>query len=186
MYKGECEKILMKYKNDGFTCCVLRPATICGYAPRQRLDVVVNILTNLAFNTGKIKIMGGKQLRPNIHIRDMVRAYVDVLQAPRDKIQGEIFNVGYHNHSIEELGMIVQSIVGSKKNVNVEKIPTDDTRSYHVSSQKIADKLGFIPNYTIQDAVESLVEAFEKGKLPNSLDDTRYFNIKTMQAVHLT
>lgn len=184
-YKAECEKILMKYKDDSFTCCVLRPATVCGYAPRQRLDVVVNILTNLAFNTGKIKVMGGEQLRPNIHIRDMVRAYIHVLQAPAENIQGEIFNVGYHNHSVQELGDIVQSTVGKRKSVEMEKIPTNDNRSYHVSSQKIADKLGFTPKYTIQDAVDSLVEAFERGKLPNSLDDKRYFNIKTMKAVNL-
>ena len=184
-FKAACEEILLKYQDKNFTCCVLRPATVCGYAPRQRLDVVVNILTNLAFNTGRIKVMGGNQLRPNIHVRDMVRAYLHVLEALAEKIQGEIFNVGYHNHSVQELGDIVQSTVGKKKDVDLERIPTDDNRSYHVSSQKIADKLGFTPNYTIQDAVDSLVEAFEDGKLPNSLDDKRYFNIKTMKAVNL-
>ncbi|WP_316355822.1 NAD-dependent epimerase/dehydratase family protein [Candidatus Neptunichlamydia sp. REUL1] len=184
-FKAACEKILLKYQDKNFTCCVLRPATVCGYAPRQRLDVVVNILTNLAFNTGRIKVMGGDQLRPNIHVRDMVRAYLHVLEAPAEKIQGEIFNVGYHNYSVQELGDIVQSTVGRKKDIDLEKIPTDDNRSYHVSSQKIADKLGFTPNYTIQDAVDSLVEAFEDGKLPNSLDDKRYFNIKTMKAINL-
>jgi nucleoside-diphosphate-sugar epimerase len=184
-FKAACEKILLKYQDENFTCCVLRPATVCGYAPRQRLDVVVNILTNLAFNTGKIKVMGGDQLRPNIHVRDMVRAYMHVLEAPAEKIQGEIFNVGYHNHSVQELGDIVQSTVGKKKDVDLETIPTNDNRSYHVSSQKIADKLGFAPNFTIQDAVDSLVEAFERGKLPDSLNDKRYFNIKTMKAVNL-
>ncbi|NRA90438.1 MAG: NAD-dependent epimerase/dehydratase family protein [Simkaniaceae bacterium] len=184
-FKAECEKILLKYQDENFTCCVLRPATVCGYAPRQRLDVVVNILTNLAFNTGKIKVMGGEQLRPNIHVKDMVRAYLHVLKAPSEKIQGEIFNVGYHNHSVSELGNMVQSTVSKKKSVDLETIPTDDNRSYHVSSQKIADKLGFTPNYTIQDAVDSLVDAFEEGKLPNSLEDKRYFNIKTMMAVNL-
>lgn len=184
-YKAECEKILMKYKDSSFTCCVLRPATVCGYAPRQRLDVVVNILTNLAFNTGKIKVMGGGQLRPNIHIQDMVRAYLHVLEVPAEKIQGETFNVGYHNHSVQELGEMVQSTVGKKKSVDLEKVPTDDNRSYHVSSQKIADRLGFTPKYTIQDAVDSLVQAFEEGKLPNSLEDKKYFNIKTMKAVNL-
>ncbi len=184
-FKAACEKILLKYQDDGFTCCVLRPATVCGYAPRQRLDVVVNILTNLAFNTGKIKVMGGEQLRPNIEIRDMVRAYIHVLEAPAEKIQGEIFNVGYHNHSVKELGNIVQKTVGKTKTVDIETVPTDDNRSYHVSSKKIADKLGFTPKYTIEDAVTGLVEAFNAKKLPNSLEDKRYFNIKTMQAVNL-
>ncbi|MCB1107758.1 MAG: NAD-dependent epimerase/dehydratase [Chlamydiia bacterium] len=185
-FKAECEKILLKYKADDFTCCILRPATVCGYAPRQRLDVVVNILTNLAYNTGKIKVMGGDQLRPNIHIQDMVRAYLHVLEAPSENIQGEIFNVGYHNHSVQELGTIVQTTVGKKKVVDLEQIPTNDNRSYHVSSEKISTKLGFIPKYTIQDAVDGLIEAFEQGKLPNSLEDKRYFNIKTMKAVNLT
>ncbi|MBF5059046.1 NAD-dependent epimerase/dehydratase family protein [Candidatus Neptunochlamydia vexilliferae] len=184
-FKAACEEILFKYQDENFTCCVLRPATVCGYAPRQRLDVVVNILTNLAFNTGKIKVMGGEQLRPNIEIRDMVRAYLHVLEMPAEKIQGEIFNVGYHNHSVRELGEIVQKTVGKTKAVDIETVPTDDNRSYHVSSQKIADKLGFTPNYTIEDAVTGLVEAFSEDKLPNSLEDKRYFNIKTMQAVNL-
>lgn len=184
-FKAACEKILLKYQDDNFVCCVLRPATVCGYAPRQRLDVVVNILTNLAYNTGKIKVMGGNQLRPNIHVKDMVRAYLHVLSAPAEKINGEIFNVGYHNHSVQALAGIVQKTVGRKKSVELETIETDDNRSYHVSSQKIANQLGFTPEYTIEDAVEGLVEAFETGKLPNSLDDKRYFNIKTMKAVNL-
>lgn len=184
-FKAECEEILLKHQEDHFICTVLRPATVCGYAPRQRLDVVVNILTNLAFNTGKIKIMGGDQLRPNIHIKDMVRAYLHVLSAPAEKIQGEIFNVGYHNHSVQELGDIVQKTVGKRKEIELEKIPTDDNRSYHVSSEKITDVLGFTPMYTIQDAVNSLVLAFEAGKLPDSLDDKRYFNIETMKEAKL-
>lgn len=184
-YKADCENILFRYKSDDFTCCVLRPATVCGYAPRQRLDVVVNILTNLAYNTGKIKVMGGEQLRPNIHIKDMVRAYIHVLEMPSEKIQGETFNVGYHNHSVLAIGEIVQSVVGRKKEVILEKVPTDDNRSYHVSSEKIEKKLGFTPIHTIEDAVTDLVEAFERGNLPNSLEDKRYFNIKTMKAVDL-
>ena len=184
-FKAKCEKILFKYQSEDFTCCVLRPATVCGYAPRQRLDVVVNILTNLAYNTGKIKVMGGKQLRPNIDIRDMVRSYLYVLKAPAEKIQGETFNVGYHNHSVKDLGEIVKSIVSKKKAVELEIIPTNDNRSYHVSSQKIADTLGFTAEYTIEDSVKGLMNAFSEGKIPNSLNDKRYFNIKTMKAVNL-
>lgn len=184
-FKAECEKILFKYQSKDFICSVLRPATVCGYAPRQRLDVVVNILTNLAYNTGKIKVMGGEQLRPNIDIRDMVRAYIHVLKAPAEKIQGETFNVGYHNHTVKNLAKIIKSTVGKKKSVELETVPTDDNRSYHVSSQKIADKLGFTAEYTIEDAVNGLIDAFGEGKLPDSLNDKRYFNIKTMKAVNL-
>jgi nucleoside-diphosphate-sugar epimerase len=184
-FKADCEKILLKHMSDNFICTILRPATVCGYAPRQRLDVVVNIMTNLAYNTGTVKVLGGAQLRPNIHIEDMVRAYLHVLEQPKEKIQGEIFNVGYHNHSVADLGKIVAEIVGKKRQVKLVVEPTNDNRSYHVSSAKIAGRLGFVPKYTIEDAVQGLVEAFETGKLPNSLDDNRYFNIKTMKAAGL-
>ncbi len=184
-FNADCEKILLKYVSDDFICTILRPATVCGYAPRQRLDVVVNILTNLAYNTGKVKVTGGSQMRPNIHIEDMVRAYLHVLDAPKEKIQGEIFNVGYHNHTVLDLGKMIQSIVSKKRPVDLVVEPTNDNRSYHVSSAKISSQLGFKAKHTIEDAVQDLVKAFESGKLPNSLDDNRYFNIKTMKAVNL-
>jgi nucleoside-diphosphate-sugar epimerase len=184
-FKADCEKILLKHIADDFICTILRPATVCGYAPRQRLDVVVNILTNLAYNTGKIKVLGGEQMRPNIHIEDMVRAYLHVLEAPKEKVQGEIFNVGYHNHTVMRLGEIVRDIVGKKRPVELTIEATNDNRSYHVSSEKISEKLGFKPKYSIENAVEDLVKAFEDGKLPDALNDIRYVNIKTMKAVNL-
>ena len=184
-FKADCEKILLKYKSDDFICTILRPATVCGYAPRQRLDVVVNILSNLAYHTGKVKVLGGEQMRPNIHIEDMVRAYLHVLESPKEKIQGEIFNVGYHNHTVSELGKMVQRIVGKKRPVELVVEPTNDNRSYHVSSEKIAKKLGFKPKHSIENAVEDLVAAFESGKLPDAMNDIRYVNIKTMKAVNL-
>ncbi|MBI3508827.1 MAG: SDR family oxidoreductase [Chlamydiia bacterium] len=184
-YKAECEKILLKYASDDFICTILRPATVCGFASRQRLDVVVNILTNLAYRTGKVKVMGGAQMRPNIHIEDMVRAYIHVLEAPKEKIQKKIYNVGYHNHTVLSLGQMVQQIVGKKRPVDLVVEPTNDNRSYHVSSKKIAEELGFHPKYTIENAIEDLLQAFESGKLPNSLEDHRYFNIKTMKAIQL-
>jgi len=184
-FKAECEKILMKYKSHDFVCTVLRPATVCGYAPRQRLDVIVNILTNHAYHKGKITVTGGSQLRPNIHVDDMVRAYLTVLEAPAEKIQGEIFNAGYENHSVERLAGFVKNKVEQKRKVEIETIPTNDNRSYHISSKKIQEKLGFIPKYTIEDAVQSLMDAFEKDLLPDSLENARYFNIKQMKMVNL-
>jgi len=184
-FKADCEKILMKYADSDFVCTVLRPATVCGYAPRQRLDVVVNILTNLAYHTGKVKVMGGDQMRPNIHIDDMVRAYLHVLEAPKELIDRETFNVGYHNHTVMQLGQMVQKIVGKKRSVELIVEPSNDHRSYHVSSEKIAKTLGFKPKFSIENAIEDLVEAFAQGKLPDSLNDGRYFNIQTMKAVNL-
>lgn len=184
-FKAMCEEILFKYTSDHFITTVIRPATVCGYAPRQRLDLVVNILTNLAYNTGKIKVMGGAQLRPNIHIEDMVRAYIHILESNEAAVQGEIFNAGYHNYSVLDLGKMVQKVVSTKKPVELEVVPTDDNRSYHVSSEKIAEKLGFKPMYSIENAVEDLVEAFDAKKLDNPLENMEYFNIKKMKAVHL-
>ena len=185
LFKAECEKILLKHASEEFICTILRPATVCGYAPRQRLDVVVNILTNLAYNTGKVKVTGGSQMRPNIHIEDMVRAYLHVLESPEELVQKEIFNVGYHNHTVLDLGKMAQVIVSKKKPVDLVIEQTDDNRSYHVSSEKIAKKLGFKAEHSIETAMEDLVEAFETGKLQDTLSDSRYFNIKTMKHVNL-
>ncbi|MBS0623560.1 MAG: SDR family oxidoreductase [Verrucomicrobia bacterium] len=181
-FKADCEKILMPYADDSFICTVIRPATVCGYAPRQRLDVVVNILTNLAFHTKKVKVMGGDQMRPNIHIDDMVEAYLKILDAPKEKVQREIFNAGYHNHTVLEIGRMVQQVVGD---CELEVVPTPDNRSYHVSSEKIAQKLGFVAQHSLQEAVQELVSAFQGGLLPDSLTDKKYFNIQTMKAVDL-
>ena len=184
-FKAQCEKILLKQQSDDFTVTILRPATICGYAPRQRLDLVVNILTNLAYHTGKIKVMGGEQLRPNIHINDMVRAYLEVLEAPKNLVQGEIFNVGYGNESVMKLGEIVEKVVGKNREVGISVEPTNDPRSYHISSKKIQSILGFMPKHSIEDAVEELVDAFKAGRLPNALEDKQYFNIKMMKDINL-
>lgn len=184
-FKIECEKILFKFKCDDFVCTVIRPATVCGYAPRQRLDVIVNILTNHAYHKGKIKIMGGNQLRPNIHIEDMVRGYIAILEAPKEKVQGEIFNTGYQNHSVMYLSEIVKKIVSKKRNVELEIVPTNDNRSYQVSSDKIEKKLGFKPKYNIEDAVQGLVDAFENKKLKDPMNNQLYFNIATMKAINM-
>jgi nucleoside-diphosphate-sugar epimerase len=182
-FKADCEKILSEYQDDDFTTVTIRPATVCGYSPRQRLDVVVNILTNLAFHNRKITVFGGSQLRPNIHIQDMVDVYLMLLDAPTEKIAGQIFNAGYENHSVLELAEMVQSVVGD--DVALVSTPTDDNRSYHVSSEKIRDILGFEAKHTIRDAAAGLVAAFKAGKLPDSLTDERYFNIKRMQSIEL-
>lgn len=184
-FKAACEKILFQYADPDFICTVIRPATVCGYARRQRLDVIVNLLTNLAYRTGKIKVMGGDQLRPNIHIDDMVRSYLTVLKASEEKIQKEVFNVGYHNHSVLDIAKIVQTNVDPKRKTELEIVPTNDPRSYHICSKKIEKVLGFQPKHTIEESVLDLVEAFENNQLPDSLTDIKYFNIKTMQAMDL-
>ena len=182
-FKADCEKILAKYQSPSFTTVTLRPATVCGYSRRQRLDVVVNILTNLAFHKREISVFGGKQLRPNIHILDMVDAYLAVLDAPSERIAGQIFNVGTENQSVLELAQTVQRAIG--EDVKLVATPTNDNRSYHISSEKIAKELGFLPKHSIREAVEDLKQAFETGQLPNSFEDERYFNTKLMQGLNL-
>jgi nucleoside-diphosphate-sugar epimerase len=183
-FKAECEDLLSREQERGFVVATVRPATVCGYSPRQRLDVVVNILTNLGYNKGEISVFGGEQLRPNIHIGDMVDVYLLLLNAPAEKIDGQVFNAGYGNHSVMQLAEMVRSKVGA--HVELTMKPTNDPRSYHVSSRKIQQELGFTPRYPIERAVTDLIHAFSEGKLPNSLEDPRYFNIKTMQLVKLT
>jgi nucleoside-diphosphate-sugar epimerase len=183
-FKAECEDLLSKEQERGFVVATVRPATVCGYSPRQRLDVVVNILTNLGYNKGEIAVFGGQQLRPNIHIGDMVDVYLLLLNAPADEIDGQVFNAGYGNHSVMQLAEMVRSQVGEHVKLTVK--PTDDPRSYHVSSRKIQRQLGFTPQYPIERAVADLIRAFGDGKLPNSLEDPRYFNIRTMQRLKLT
>lgn len=180
-FKALCEQELMEERAPGFAVCVIRPSTVCGYAPRQRLDVVVNIFTNQAFHNGKIRVTGGPQKRPNIHIADMCRVYLHVLEQPDAKIDGKIWNAGDTNYPILQLAEIVRKVVGT--HVEIEVVPTNDPRSYHVSGKKIRDDIGFELKYSIEDAVRDLVAAFKAGKLPDSMNNPSYFNIKLMQQV---
>lgn len=183
-YKALCEEILLRYQAPDFTTVILRPATVCGYSPRQRLDVIVNIMTNHAVNKGQIKIFGGWQKRPNIHIQDMVDAYLLMLELPDEQVAGKIYNVGFENYTVSELAEIVRKVVGPDR-VELVTVPTDDPRSYHISSERIARELGFRPRHTIEEAVRDLVQAFADGRLPNPMTDSRYYNIRRMQEINL-
>lgn len=182
-YKALCEEVLLKERAPGFTTLIVRPATVCGYSPRLRLDLAVNILTNHAVTNRQIKVFGGEQMRPNIHIEDMARFYLKSLEWPDAAIDGKIYNVGYHNHRVREIAQIVKGVVG--KDVNIVTTPTDDNRSYHVSSERIKRELGFGPRRSIEDAVQDLVAAFKAGRIQNSMTDDRYYNIKRMQRLSL-
>jgi len=188
-FKGLCEPILFEYQSPDFTTVAIRPATVCGYSPRQRLDLTVNILTNHAINDGKITIFGGDQMRPNIHIGDMVDLYVLLLRIDSGKIAGKSFNAGYENHKVRDLAEMVRNVIEKRvpeiSELKLETVPSEDIRSYRISSEKIKRELGFAPKRTIEDAVSDLVDAFQTNKLPNSMSDVRYYNIKAMQEVEL-
>src|SRR5256886_5838933 len=110
-YKGLCEPILLRYQAPEFTTVIIRPATVCGYSPRLRLDLTVNILTNLAVNKRAITIFGGSQKRPNVHIEDITDLYVDLVDMASAKIAGETFNAADKNHTVAEPGSIVKNVV---------------------------------------------------------------------------
>lgn len=183
-YKALCEDVLLAKRRPGFAALILRPATVCGYSPRLRLDLSVNILSNHAFNNRKITVFGGQQRRPNLHIEDMTDLYLETLQWPTDAIDGRIYNAGYQNHKLIEIAEKVKEIVGP--DVEIVTTKTDDLRSYHISSAKIKRELGWEPRHTIQDAVRDLVTAFRAGRIPNPMTDPRYYNIKTMQGLDLS
>ena len=182
-YKALCEEVMLKKREPGFAVLTLRPATVCGYAPRLRLDLSVNILTNHAVTNRVIKVFGGAQMRPNLHVLDMVNVYLQALEWETAAIDGKIFNVGYQNYSIMTIAEIVKAEVGP--DVEIVTSPTDDLRSYRVSSELIRQELGFAAQYTVQDAVQGLVAAFKQGLAPNSMTDPRYYNIKVMQQLNI-
>jgi nucleoside-diphosphate-sugar epimerase len=182
-FKAMCEDELENRRAPGFTTLTLRPATVCGWSPRLRLDLSVNILTNHAVNKNKITVFGGAQLRPNFHVRDCAELYVKCLGLPPEQIDGKVFNAGYQNLSLDAIADKVRDIVGS--HVEIAHTPTDDNRSYHISSEKILRELGYSPRFTIEDAIRELVEAFRAGKIPDSFTNPIYFNIKRMQEINL-
>lgn len=188
-FKALCEPILLKYMTPEFTPVIVRPATVCGYSPRQRLDLVVNILTNNAVTTGKIKVFGGSQMRPNIHIADIVDLYVKLLEYPSEQVAGRTYNAGFENHTVAQLAEIVKRVVQAempgREVIEIETVPSNDNRSYKISSDKVKNELGWQTQFTIEDAVREIVRAMRDGKLPDSMTRPEYFNIKTMQTLGL-
>ncbi len=184
-YKGLCEPRLFRHQSSDFVCVTIRPATLCGYAPRQRLDLSVNILTNHAVNNNKITVFGGSQRRPNLHVQDMVDLYKLLLTVPDEQIAGQLFNAGSQNMSIMDIARVakrvVQEMFPEKGDIPIITTPTDDIRSYHVNSDKIQRVIGFKPQYTVEDAIRDLCLAFKSGKLPRSMDDTFYFNVRRLK-----
>jgi len=189
-YKGLCEPILFRHQSPEFTCVTIRPATVCGYSPRMRFDLTVNILTNHAYHKGVITVFGGNQQRPNIHIDDVCELYAALLTMPKEKIAGETFNAGYQNQTVDELAEIARKIVEEefpeKKPIQIVHTTTNDPRSYRITSRKISEKLGWGPKRNIEDAVRDLCRAFKAGKFPgNTLTDESFINVKSVKKLGL-
>ncbi len=186
-YKGMCEPLLKKHTDDNFVGVIFRPATVCGYGPRQRLDLSVNILTNHAITNGKIRVFGGSQLRPNLHVQDYADLCKALLEADDKLVADEIFNCGYENMSIMDIAVAVKNVVEKEfpelGDIAIGTEPSDDIRSYHINSDKIKKTIGFAPKFSVEDAVLGLCKAFRENKLPNSFDDDQYYNVRTMKNI---
>ena len=188
-FKGLCEPILLKHTNDSFSGVIFRPATVCGYAPRLRLDLSVNILTNHAINNKKIIVFGGSQLRPNLHIQDYCEFIEVLIQSKRSLVNQQIFNVGYQNLSIFKIANLVKESIEKKLNLNshidIEVQKSSDNRSYHINSDKVYKILNFKPKYSIENAIDELFQNFNNGKIVKSFDDNIYFNVKRMKDLNI-
>jgi nucleoside-diphosphate-sugar epimerase len=189
-FKGMCEPLLLKHTDENFAGVIFRPATLCGFSPRQRFDLSVNILTAHAIVNNKILVFGGNQLRPNLHVLD----YCDLLDllifSETDKIRNKIYNVGYQNLSIMQIAQIVKTEVlnefPDKKEILIDVQESNDLRSYHINSDKIYQELNFKPKKTLEDAIKEVCNAFKQNKFESPLTNTCYHNVKRMKELNIS
>jgi nucleoside-diphosphate-sugar epimerase len=167
--KMVAERVLLSYQND-MVVQIVRPATVCGYSPRMRLDVSVNLLTMQALSKGKITVFGGDQVRPNIHIDDITDLYLHLIDHP--EVTG-VYNAGFENISIMDIAKLVTKYVP----VDIAVTPSNDPRSYRVNSDKLL-ATGFKPKKSVEDAVQEIIEKYRSGVLK---DDEHFHNLKWMQ-----
>ena len=151
-----CEKVIQSY-SDKIKYTIIRPATVCGFSDRLRLDVVLNLFCYQAYYKKKISITGGSQIRPLVHIDDMIRCYEFFI---KKNIVG-VFNLGFENKSISNIAKDVSRQINCK----ITYIKTNDPRSYRISSEKIL-KAGFQPKFNSIDAIKDIKYNFEKGFKP--------------------
>lgn len=175
--KAEGESVLRGLTDQSFCGVAVRAATVCGDSPRLRLDLTINILTEHALNRGAIRVFGGSQMRPNIHIRDLADFYIHLLTADADAVAGKAFNVSAKNATVMELAEMIRGVVDPELTIDVE--PTDDIRSYHLSAGRAERELGFVPRRGLEEAVSDVREA-----LSNRISepaDPRYRNVEWMK-----
>jgi len=168
------ERVLLSYQ-DCMTIQIVRPATVCGYSPRMRLDVAVNLITMQALSKNKITVFGGDQVRPNIHIDDITDLYLHLIDHP--EITG-IYNAGFENISILDIAKRVIQYVPAEIIVT----PSNDPRSYRINSDKLL-ATGFKPKKTIDDAIREIIEKYRAGELK---DENRFYNLKWMEENNLS
>lgn len=167
--KMVAERVLLSYA-DQMAVQIIRPATVCGFSPRMRLDVSVNMLTMQALKNGRITVMGGSQTRPNIHIDDITDVYLFMLQHPEHT---GIYNAGFENLSIMNIARSVTKHAPAEIVVS----PSNDPRSYRINSDKLL-ATGYRPRKLVDDAIRELIAKYETGELK---DEDRFYNLKWMQ-----
>ena len=163
------ESVLLSYR-DKITLNIVRPATVCGYSPRMRLDLSVSLLTMHALTKGKITVFGGKQIRPNIHMNDMVSVYLHLLDL--DSEDYGIYNAGFENISLLDIANKVSDQIPSE----IVVTESDDPRSYRLNSDKLL-KTGFRPKWNVENGIQDVIKAYEQGKFEA---EDRYYNMKIM------
>ena len=163
------ERILRSYKDD-ILVQIVRPATVCGFSPRMRLDVAVNLLTMQALKNGKIIVLGGEQMRPNIHIQDITDLYLFLISHP--ELDGT-YNAGFENMKIIEIANLIANKLGSQ----IEVQESNDPRSYRVDSSLLLSK-GFAPKYSVEYAIDEIISNF-KNKI--FYDDENHYNVGWMR-----
>ena len=182
-YKLACEKILLS-DNSEMIKSIVRPSTLCGYSDRQRFDLSINIFTNQALNNNKITVFGGSQMRPALHIQDMIDFYLLLLKEKKEKINNKAFNISKENFTILDIAKRVRSIVDENIEIEVKNIV--DNRNYKISSDKAKDELNFVPKYEIEHAVKEIIQATKENKYTDPLNNSLYYNIKKMKEIELT
>ncbi len=173
--KMVAERVFLSYKDKMHVHCV-RPATVCGFSPRMRLDVSVNMFTYQALKNGKMTVFGGNQTRPNIHIKDIANIYQHFIQNPN--LPSGCYNAGFENISIKEIAEMVSSIIPSK----IEITKSNDPRSYRQDSSKLL-KTGFEPKFSVLDAIKEIANKYNDNKLP---DGDNCYTVKWMKKINLS
>jgi nucleoside-diphosphate-sugar epimerase len=176
-FKSETMPYVLDLQARDIAPVVVHPGTLCGYSPRQRLDLVVNIFTHLAWRDGLLRVFGGDQLRPTLTLDDMIELYRLLLKAPPDAIAGRVWNVRNENYSVGEIAEVVARSFGDLEMV-VE--PTDDRRSYHTCGDRIAREFGWRPHHSLEDAVLELKSALTTGRILDPEAEVHY-NVRRMR-----
>lgn len=168
------EKILLSYQKKIKIHCI-RPATVCGYSDKMRLDLTVNALTYNAIKYKKIIVHGGKQIRPNINIQDLINVFYFFVMT--NKIKNGCYNAGFENMSVLKIAKLVKKIIPSK--IIIKKMY--DPRNYRLDSSKLL-KLGFKRRYSVKNAIEELLDKFNEKRLKNNIN---FYSIKKLKKLKI-